>query len=85
MVAASETILRADPAEFLRELLGPARDPDAPSRVRRAAYRLLLEVLEAGLGDHAFAAAVHREWMALSVHAPSRVVRQSRLSRSARR
>jgi hypothetical protein len=85
MLAASETVLRADPGNLLGELLGPARDPDVPSRVRRAAYRLLLDVLEANLGDHSFAATVHREWMALSVHAPSRAIRRSWISRSARR
>jgi hypothetical protein len=64
--------------QFLKLLLDPGRDPDATPAARLAAYRALLDVLEGCLDDHEFAQAVHREWIELSINAPTRQHRRRR-------
>jgi hypothetical protein len=69
----------SEPRRLLAQLLGPARDAEAPPRTRVDAYRLLLLALEGSLLDHDFAVVVRREWMACGVHRGSRG--RQRLSR----
>lgn len=58
------------PAQLLRLLLLPARDPRATSTERLRAYRLLLRVLDGRLGDPKFARALHFAWINLSSAIP---------------
>lgn len=54
------------PAQLLRLLLLPARDPRATPAERLRAYRSLLRVLDGRLGDPKFARALHFAWINLS-------------------